>query len=235
MHATYRLMDEGEGFRAYAHLETEWKKELSAALKDAEIPDVYTLLSIRFSDAEAAAKNSKTATPAIRWYMKRKVGSDNAAKTIVANLAMMLAIGDLYDAKYAMRDLSEIRGHFHQDKCTFTQFNAWFWDRDRIQPYPSPLSGGETLLLLVDMSIWAEASAPEHHDMVQRFVEEFRSKSIDVSTMRAVRSLSQKLDRHTLIENPHRDWRRPHLTVNRLHSLLDNIEHLGRSDISFHL
>jgi hypothetical protein len=228
-------MDEGEGFRAYAHLETRWKEELSAALMTADIPDIYTLISALFSDAEFAAKPSKTTSPAIRWYMKREAGSVKAAKSLFANLAMMLSLGDLYDAKYGMRDLSEIRGHSYDDKCTFTQFNAWLWDRDRTQPYPSPLFGGETLVLLVDMVIWARAFAPENLDPIERFVEEFRSKSIDVKTVRAMRLVSQKIDRSTLVKNPQNDGRRSHLTVNRIHSLLDNIEHLGRSDISFHL
>lgn len=235
MHVTYRLVDEGEGFRAYAHLETRWREELSATLMTAEVPDVSTLLSVLFSDAESAVKVSKTASPATRWYMKREVGSVNAAKSLFSNLAMMLSLGDLYDAKYAMRDLCEIRGHSYDDKCTFTQFNAWFWDRGRTQPYPAPLSSGETLLLLVDMDIWAEAFAPEHCDLIKRFFEEFRSKTIDVATIRAVRLISEKIDRSTLVKNPHIDGRRSHLTVNRIHSLLDNIEHLGRSDISFHL
>lgn len=235
MHTTYRLMDEGEGFRAYAHLETRWREELSAALMIADIPHVYTLLSILFSDAESAAKVSKTASPAIKWYMKREAASVKAVESLVANLTMMLSHGDLYDAKYAMRELSEIRGQSYGDKCTFTQFNAWFWDRDRIQQYTSPLYSGETLLLLVDMYIWAETFAPEHRDLIKQFVEEFHSKTIDVATIRAVRRISEKIDRSKLIKNPQNDGRRSHLTVNRIHALLDNIEHLGRSDISFHL
>jgi hypothetical protein len=228
-------MDEGEGFRAYAHLETRWKEELSGALMKADIPDVYTLLSTLFSNAEFSANSSMTTLPAIRWYMKRKIGSINWVKSLAANLTMMLSLGDMYDAKYAMRDLYEIRGHSHDDKCTFTQFNAWFWNRDRTHPYTSPRSGGETLLLLVDMGIWAETFAPEHCDFIKRFVEDFRAKTIDVATIRAMRLVSDKIDRSTLVRNPHRDGRRSHLTVNHIHSLLDNIEHLGRSDISFHL
>jgi hypothetical protein len=240
MHSGYRLMSAGEGFEAYAELTPGWEAALASALEEYGIGR-RRALSLVLARLEALEKNR--GTPAgVKWYLKRKLAEDDdesrdAALVAYANIGLMFDEGDDYEARYRMRDLYGICHRHHDDKCTFAELNAWFWNRDRVRPYPVPRHGRDTKELLSDLLTWGEHIAPDHKETVAAFVEGFRSGSIAVDVVRRMRKTSVKIHRSYLVENKDAATRyhRPHLHVCRVHSLLDNIEHLSPTDVTTYL
>jgi hypothetical protein len=244
MHSGYRLMSAGEGFEAYAEMAPGWEAALAAAL-DAHGIGRRRALSLVLARLEALEKERSKPT-GVKWYLKRKLGreddgderdSNRAAVVAYANIGLMFDEGDAYDARYRMRDLYGICHRYHDDRGTFAELNAWFWSRDRTRPYPVPRHGRDTKELLSDLLIWAEHVVPKHKEVVAAFVDGFKSGFIDVNVVRRMRKSSFDINRSYLVENKDdaTRCRRPHLHVCRIHSLLDNIEHLSPTDVTTYL
>lgn len=235
MHSGYKLMDAGEDFQAYIELESGWDAALASALDEHGIGRGRAL-SMVLSQLEAAeAERRKPA--GIKWYLGRKVDEDDeeshaAALVAYANIGLMLDQGDRYDASYRMRDLRSVCRRSYQDRSSFAELNAWLWNRGRKAPYPVPRHGRDARELLEDLTIWAEDIAPKHRKATMEFVDAFRSGSIEVSVLRSMRKASVGIHRSYLVENkdPATRYRRPHLYVCRVHSLLDNVEHINPND-----
>lgn len=241
MHSGYRLMSAGEGFQAYVELAPGWEAALASAL-DAHGIGRGRALSLVLARLEAL--ESERAKPAgVKWGLKRKLDRDDdeksrkAALVAYANIGLMLDEGDDYEARYRMRDLYGVCHRHHDDRGTFAELNAWFWHRDRIRPYPVPRHGRDTKELLEDLLVWGGNIAPKHKEAVVAFVEGFRAGSLEVAVVRRMRNSSVDIHRSYLVENKDdaTRYRRRHLHVCRIHSLLDNIEHLSPNDATTYL
>lgn len=239
MHSGYRLMSAGEGFEAYAEMTPGWESALASALHVHGIGR-RRALSLVLAKLEALEK-ARAKPIGVKWYLERRIGDDGddpfAALAVYANIGLMLDQGDDYDARYRMRDLYHICHRHHDDKSSFAELNAWFWLRDRTRPYPVPRHGRDTQDLLSDLLIWSEHIMPKHEETVAAFVDDFRSGSLDGEVVRRMRKAYVGVDRSYLVENKDDATRnrRPHLHVCRIHSLLDNIEHLSPTDSTTYL
>lgn len=240
MHSGYRLMCAGEGFEACAEMAPEWEVALASAL-DAHGIGRRRALSLVLAKLEALGEEQRAKPTGVEWYLKRRIGDDGneqfAALVVYANIGLMLDQGDDYDARYRMRDLYGICHRHHDDKSSFAELNSWFWQRDRTRPFPVPRHGRDTKELLSDLLTWSEHIAPTHKEAVAAFIEGFRSGSVDVEVVRRMRKASVDINRSYLVENKDdaTRYRRPHLHVCRIHSLLDNIEHLSPTDSTTYL
>lgn len=236
MHSGYRLMSAGEGFEAYAEMAPGWEAALASAL-DSHGIGRRRALSLVLAKLEALEKERAKPT-GVKWYLNRKLDEDDdgdsrrAALVAYANIGLMFDEGDDYEARYRMRDLYGICRRHHADRTTFAELNAWFWNRDRTRPYPVPRHGRDTKELLADLLTWSQHIAPKHKKTVETFVDGFRSGSIPVDVVRRMRKASVSLHRSYLVENKDAATRhrRPYLHVCRVHSLLDNVEHLSPND-----
>lgn len=234
MQAAYRLMRAGESFEAYVELEPGWEDALGDAF---ERHGFERGSGKRLMVAMTTSMCVESVPAGVQWYLLRKLDDEDDAPSayvyICANVGRMLDNGDDFEARYEMRDLYGIRERSWDDRCTFAEFNAWFWDRGRTRPYPVPRHGRGTNQLLDDLVTWATLASPENAETVGRFVGGFKAGSIPVDDVRAMRQISEGIDRRKLFVNPDRETShyRQHLMVNRIHGLLDSIVHLERTDV----
>lgn len=234
MRTACELLSSGEGFHAYAQMEPGWEDALAAALAKHDL--MRANLDFMIMRRLVVADRRELKMPAgVAW--RYAVKSDEETHRLGAfydTFADLLMNADDFEAMYSMREFYGYGRPSFGDKGSFSQFNAWFWQAPRTRPYPVPRHGRDTLLLLEDLEIWAKIYQSSTIGDVAAFVTSFKTGSIPVSIQERMREISCLIDRSRLVPNtaPDRAWNKSHLSVCRIHRLLDNIEHLSSTDIS---
>jgi hypothetical protein len=222
MRTIHRVLSKGEGFRAYAHVETNWHLTL---LRHCALHGVrLAAVSEHLFENQAIAEWPKR----IRMFLESNESGGSYKNLIVKTLNALERQGDRFYGDYTLRGLHyTIMGSARKADTSVAEVCAFVFDRDRTAAYPMPIGGIDQSELLRDLKTWAEQYAPDALGTVERFQKAVIAGEIANDDVIALRTISRKIRRGVYV--PTKDGDRQ-LSVGGIHALLDSIQLLERTD-----